>query len=130
SVGTADSVADTAVPSDSGAGPRLRPRLFYRNEPRWATSATGARRGGRVNGRGRSRAGLLRGRPLTPSTTAHPPMKVVLFCGGEGMRIREHAGPVPKPMVRIGYRPILWHVMKYYAHYGHRDFILCLGHGA
>ena len=57
-------------------------------------------------------------------------MKVVLFCGGEGMRIREHAGPVPKPMVRIGYRPILWHVMKYYAHYGHRDFILCLGHGA
>lgn len=57
-------------------------------------------------------------------------MKVVLFCGGEGMRIKDHAGPVPKPMVRIGYRPILWHVMKYYAHYGHRDFILCLGHGA
>jgi glucose-1-phosphate cytidylyltransferase len=57
-------------------------------------------------------------------------MKVVLFCGGEGMRIREHAGPVPKPMVRIGARPILWHVMRYYAHYGHREFILCLGHGA
>lgn len=55
-------------------------------------------------------------------------MKVVLFCGGEGMRIREHAGPVPKPMVRIGDRPILWHVMRYYAHYGHRDFILCLGY--
>ncbi len=46
------------------------------------------------------------------------------------MRIRDHAGTIPKPMVRIGYRPILWHVMKYYAHYGHRDFILCLGHGA
>ena len=46
------------------------------------------------------------------------------------MRIRDHAGPLPKPMVRVGYRPILWHVMKYYAHYGHRDFILCLGHGA
>ena len=46
------------------------------------------------------------------------------------MRIREYSGPVPKPMVRIGYRPILWHVMKYYAHYGHKDFILCLGHGA
>lgn len=46
------------------------------------------------------------------------------------MRIRDHSGPIPKPMVRIGYRPILWHVMKYYAHYGHRDFILCLGHGA
>lgn len=57
-------------------------------------------------------------------------MKVVLFCGGEGMRIREHSGPIPKPMVCIGYRPILWHVMKYYAHYGHKDFILCLGHGA
>lgn len=57
-------------------------------------------------------------------------MKVVLFCGGEGMRIREHAGPVPKPMVHIGARPILWHVMRYYAHYGHRDFVLCLGHGA
>ncbi len=46
------------------------------------------------------------------------------------MRIRDHAGPIPKPMVRVGYRPILWHVMKYYAHYGHREFILCLGHGA
>src|SRR5687767_11229574 len=57
-------------------------------------------------------------------------MKVVLFCGGEGMRIKEHAGPIPKPMVRVGYRPLLWHVMKYYAHYGHTDFVLCLGHGA
>lgn len=57
-------------------------------------------------------------------------MKVVLFCGGEGMRLREHSGPTPKPMVCIGYRPILWHLMKYYAHYGHTDFILCLGHGA
>ncbi len=57
-------------------------------------------------------------------------MKVVLFCGGEGMRLRDHSGPVPKPMVEVGYRPILWHVMKYYAHYGHKDFILCLGHGA
>ena len=56
-------------------------------------------------------------------------MKVVLFCGGLGMRIRE-AGDVPKPMVTIGYRPILWHVMKYYAHYGHKDFILCLGYKA
>jgi glucose-1-phosphate cytidylyltransferase len=46
------------------------------------------------------------------------------------MRIRDHSGPLPKPMVTIGYRPILWHVMKYYAHHGHRDFILCLGHGA
>ncbi len=55
-------------------------------------------------------------------------MKVVLFCGGLGMRIREYSESIPKPMVTIGYRPILWHVMKYYAHYGHRDFILCLGY--
>ena len=54
-------------------------------------------------------------------------MKVVLFCGGLGLRIRD-AEDVPKPMVHIGYRPLLWHVMKYYAHFGHNDFILCLGH--
>lgn len=54
-------------------------------------------------------------------------MKVVLFCGGFGMRLREYSESIPKPMVNIGYRPILWHVMKYYAHYGHKDFILCLG---
>ncbi len=54
-------------------------------------------------------------------------MKVVLFCGGLGMRLREHSETVPKPMVTLGYRPILWHVMKYYAHFGHKDFILCLG---
>lgn len=55
-------------------------------------------------------------------------MKVVLFCGGLGTRIRDHSGELPKPMVKIGYRPILWHVMKYYAHFGHKDFILCLGY--
>ena len=54
-------------------------------------------------------------------------MKVVLFCGGFGMRMREYSEAVPKPMVNIGNRPILWHIMKYYAHYGHKDFILCLG---
>jgi len=57
-------------------------------------------------------------------------MKVVLFCGGLGMRMREYSEAVPKPMVPIGYRPILWHVMKYYAHYGHKNFILCLGYKA
>ncbi len=57
-------------------------------------------------------------------------MKVVLFCGGQGTRMRDYPEPVPKPMVNIGYRPILWHVMKYYAHYGHKDFILCLGYRA
>ena len=57
-------------------------------------------------------------------------MKVVLFCGGEGTRIREYSESIPKPMVPVGYRPILWHVMKYYAHFGHKDFILALGYKA
>jgi glucose-1-phosphate cytidylyltransferase len=55
-------------------------------------------------------------------------MKVVLFCGGLGTRLREYSETIPKPMVPIGHRPILWHLMKYYAHYGHREFILCLGY--
>lgn len=54
-------------------------------------------------------------------------MKVVLFCGGLGTRLRDYGDNVPKPLVPIGYRPVLWHVMKYYAHFGHKDFILCLG---
>ena len=57
-------------------------------------------------------------------------MKVVLFCGGLGMRMREGGGSAPKPMNMIGDRPLLWHVMRYYAHFGHTDFILCLGYGA
>jgi glucose-1-phosphate cytidylyltransferase len=56
-------------------------------------------------------------------------MKVVLFCGGQGLRMRD-AENLPKPMVHIGSRPLLWHVMKYYAHFGHKDFVLCLGHRA
>ena len=57
-------------------------------------------------------------------------MKVVLFCGGLGTRMRDFSESIPKPMVTIGYRPIIWHVMKYYAHFGHKDFILCLGYKA
>jgi glucose-1-phosphate cytidylyltransferase len=57
-------------------------------------------------------------------------MKVVIFCGGLGMRLREFTENTPKPMVPIGYLPVLWHVMKYYAHFGHKDFILCLGYRA
>jgi glucose-1-phosphate cytidylyltransferase len=57
-------------------------------------------------------------------------MKVVLFCGGLGLRLREQAGSLPKPMVPVGYRPILWHVMRYYAHFGHKEFVLCLGYKA
>jgi glucose-1-phosphate cytidylyltransferase len=56
-------------------------------------------------------------------------MKVVLFCGGLGLRIRDASDTLPKPLVTVGDRPILWHVMRYYAHHGHRDFILCLGYG-
>ena len=54
-------------------------------------------------------------------------MKVVLFCGGLGTRIREYSENIPKPMVPIGQQPILWHLMQYYSDFGHRDFILCLG---
>ena len=57
-------------------------------------------------------------------------MKVVLFCGGQGLRLREQSEHLPKPMVTVGYRPILWHVMRYYAHFGHKEFILCLGYKA
>ena len=55
-------------------------------------------------------------------------MKVVLFCGGLGTRLREYSETIPKPMVDVGYRPMLWHLMKYYSHFGHNDFILCLGY--
>src|ERR1700759_1225056 len=57
-------------------------------------------------------------------------MKVVLFCGGLGMRMRDGVTNAPKPMAMIGDRPLMWHVMRYYAHFGHRDFVLCLGYGA
>jgi glucose-1-phosphate cytidylyltransferase len=55
-------------------------------------------------------------------------MKVVLFCGGLGTRLREHSDTIPKPLVNIGVRPILWHLMRYYAHYGHKEFVLALGY--
>jgi glucose-1-phosphate cytidylyltransferase len=58
-------------------------------------------------------------------------MKVVLFCGGYGMRMRNSLhDDVPKPMQMVGPRPLIWHVMRYYAHFGHKEFILCLGYGA
>ncbi|MCG3770999.1 MAG: Glucose-1-phosphate cytidylyltransferase [Nitrosomonadaceae bacterium] len=55
-------------------------------------------------------------------------MKVVILCGGYGTRIRDVADDIPKPMILIGRYPILWHIMKYYANYGHQEFILCLGY--
>ena len=57
-------------------------------------------------------------------------MKVVIFCGGLGLRLREASERVPKPLIPVGDQPILLHLMKYYAHFGHTDFILCLGHMA
>jgi len=55
-------------------------------------------------------------------------MKVVLFCGGLGTRLREHSETIPKPLATIGSRPILWYLMRYYAHFGHKEFLLCLGY--
>ena len=57
-------------------------------------------------------------------------MKVVLFCGGLGTRLREYSSAIPKPMVPVGPYPILWHVMEYYRHYGLNEFVLCLGYKA
>jgi glucose-1-phosphate cytidylyltransferase len=57
-------------------------------------------------------------------------MKVVLFCGGFGTRIREYSESIPKPMIPVGHQPIMYHLMQYYAQYGHRDFVLCLGYKA
>src|SRR5205823_11164861 len=81
-------------------------------------AALAIRRSRRAGGPGRSRSG-----------SGGRSMKVVLFCGGLGMRIRDNEN-VPKPMITIGYRPIVWHLMKYYAHFGFKDFILCLGYRA
>lgn len=55
-------------------------------------------------------------------------MKVVILCGGQGTRIRDVADDIPKPMISVGRFPILWHIMKYYAGFGHKDFVLCLGY--
>lgn len=55
-------------------------------------------------------------------------MKVVILCGGQGTRIRDVADNIPKPMIQVGGYPILWHIMKYYSRFGHRDFTLCLGY--
>lgn len=64
--------------------------------------------------------------PTSPPETK--PLKVVIFCGGLGTRLREETEYRPKPMVPVGNRPILWHIMKHYAVHGHKEFILCLGY--
>ncbi|MDR1757214.1 MAG: glucose-1-phosphate cytidylyltransferase [Culturomica sp.] len=55
-------------------------------------------------------------------------MKTVILCGGYGTRIRDVSEDIPKPMIPIGTKPILWHIMKYYAEFGYHDFILCMGY--
>lgn len=55
-------------------------------------------------------------------------MKVVILCGGKGERLIEHTETIPKPLVEIGGKPIVWHIMKLYSHYGYNDFVLCLGY--
>ena len=57
-------------------------------------------------------------------------MKVVILCGGKGERLREHTEAIPKPLIEIGNKPILWHIMKSYSHHGFNDFVLCLGYKA
>src|SRR5262245_37497498 len=57
-------------------------------------------------------------------------MKVVLFCGGLGLRMGETTTRIPKPMIPVGSRPILWHIMKYYSSFGYEEFVLCLGYKA
>ena len=55
-------------------------------------------------------------------------MKVVILCGGRGERLKEHTDVIPKPLVEIGGKPILWHIMKIYSYYNFKDFVLCLGY--
>ena len=55
-------------------------------------------------------------------------MKVVILCGGQGTRIRDVSADLPKPMIPIGEKPIIWHIMQFYASFGFKDFVLCLGY--
>ena len=55
-------------------------------------------------------------------------MKIVILAGGYGTRLSEETNIKPKPLVRIGSKPIIWHIMKIYSHYGYKDFIICLGY--
>lgn len=67
---------------------------------------------------------------MSPQRTRKSEMPVVILCGGQGTRLREHTDTVPKPMVEIGGKPILWHIMKIYGHHGVDNFVLCLGYKA
>ena len=67
---------------------------------------------------------------MAPRMLASSDVTAVLFCGGQGLRLRERAHDLPKPLVPIGEQPLICHLMSYYAHHGHRRFVLCLGHRA
>ena len=96
-----------------------------RGTARLVAPGAGVPRGLRRAHRARHRPGIRHSPP-----TRGRLMKVVLFCGGLGMRMRADNQSLPKPMMPIGSRPVLWHIMRYFAHFGHTEFILCLGHGA
>ena len=81
-------------------------------------------------GRAAGRADSGAGGPAMAVTTQRPTMKVVIFCGGLGLRMGETSARIPKPMIPIGDKPILWHIMNYYATFGVTEFILCLGYKA
>jgi len=66
--------------------------------------------------------------PASEHVLGRGAMKVVIFCGGLGVRMGEATREIPKPMITVGNRPILWHIMKWYADWGHREFVLCLGY--
>ena len=85
---------------------------------------------GKVGSTNMDRAPAIESNVRRPHLRRSHFMKVVLFCGGLGTRLRDYDENMPKPMVSIGYRPIMWHLMRYYAHFGHKDFILCLGYKA
>src|SRR3981081_4482032 len=70
----------------------------------------------------------LPGKDSRQAREANASMKVVILCGGKGTRLREETEFRPKPMLPNGDRPVLWHIMKTYSHYGFREFILCLGY--
>ena len=126
---------ETHAPSPTRPSPQTSPRIEAQST--WRRNVSG----GHDRGAGRSdtwavrfgtrrRARAVSSRSAVTADVEGIGMKVVLFCGGMGMRLRDYSDQIPKPLVEVGQRPILWHLMKYYAHYGHKEFILCLGHGA
>src|SRR5690606_23791763 len=107
-------------------GPAVAPG---RRGRRLRPASRGVRSGRAPTDRSKVRSKARADGPTTQgSSSGAQRMKVVLFCGGLGTRLREHSETIPKPLVPIGHRPIIWHLMRYYAHYGHREFILCLGY--